>query len=128
MSLMLGIMDTHPPTTLHHLCRGVDVGAPLEEQAHDLDMHIDFSINQDRDSYWRVKQDPATQTQIFRRRTVAIQRLTASLVSTSVPESSKRVISVVLPSLDASRVDDVDASLPAADAASWALYREYFGK
>ena len=56
---------------------------------------------------------------------MAIEWLTVSLVSTSVTESSRRVISVVLPSLVASWID---SEIPADDAASWELYREYCEK
>ena len=54
MSLMLGIMDTQPPTPLQ-LGRGVDVGAPLEQQARDLDMTMDCSIHQGHDPFFRAQ-------------------------------------------------------------------------
>ena len=48
MSLMLGIMDTHPPTSLHHsVAESTLVGAPLEQQARDLDMTIDIHKGHD---------------------------------------------------------------------------------
>jgi hypothetical protein len=48
MSLMLGMMDTHPLTSLHHsVAESTLVCAPLEQQARDLDTTMDIHQGHD---------------------------------------------------------------------------------